>query len=532
MNTIKILAKKLDVGVKVNERGLAPYQCVACAASKAKGMTFARVPVRKSLPLEKLMVDICSVSEPTVDGATMFLLVMDEATRFKWVYLMKAKSEATWHIKVLANRLRVRFPGQHVRRLHFDQSGELAGFCGEQGIELTTTNSYSPQEYGIVERANGIVLPRVKAMLTATHLPNFLWGEALLHVVTTLNHLPTRPLGLVSPHKRLWKEEPALDDLRTCGCLAHVRIPPESIQKKEKLSPRVRLSLLLGYETSTPGYKFLDLVTALVVTARGGNVRFHEEFTCEGTYAKQLLENAYLDGDHGLPENVHVARIKTSMETYLLGWSVELAAKKKQLELVSLAAEPAEDDQSPAEHEVIEDLPVIASSDELVHGVVTPAAEKEVAKEPSEVSKARKRRKRKARKKNAAEVKTDEVAVEGSPAESSLKRPRQKHKANVRLADYVVGNVLVAEEVSIPTTYKQAHASGHWPQWKAAMLAELQSLKAITCRWVFAVKRDERGRVKRFKARLVIRGFKQQQGVNYNKTYAPVIRFETIRAAI
>ncbi|OWY90747.1 polyprotein, partial [Phytophthora megakarya] len=128
---------------------------------------------------------------------------------------------------------------------------------------------------------NGIVLPRIWAMLTATHLPNSLWGEALLHVVTTLNNLPTKPLGLVSPHQRLWKEEPMLDDLRTWGCLAHVRIPPESRQKKEKLSPRARLCLLLGYGVSTPGYKFIDLVTAQVVTwkkcaiSRRVHVRWH-----------------------------------------------------------------------------------------------------------------------------------------------------------------------------------------------------------------------------------------------------------------
>jgi hypothetical protein len=99
------------------------------------------------------------------------------------------------------------------------------------------------------------------------------------------------------------------------------------------------------------------------------------------------------------------------------------------------------------------------------------------------------------------------------------------------------------------TTYKQAHASQFWPQWRAAMLAELKSLKdhktwklvprqnakkikVITCRWVFAVKKDERGRIKRFKARLVIHGLKQQLGINYTETYAPVIRFETIRVAI
>ncbi|OWY92529.1 polyprotein [Phytophthora megakarya] len=94
------------------------------------------------------------------------------------------------------------------------------------------------------------------------------------------------------------------DDLRAWDCLAHVRVPPEWRQKKEKLEPRAKLSLLLGYSETTLGYKFLDLKTAQVVTARGGNVRFHEEFTCDGIYVKQLLENAFLHGDHKLPETV------------------------------------------------------------------------------------------------------------------------------------------------------------------------------------------------------------------------------------
>jgi hypothetical protein len=54
----------------------------------------------------------------------------------------------------------------------------------------------------------------------------------------------------------------------------------------------------------------------------------------------------------------------------------------------------------------------------------------------------------------------------------------------------------------------------------------------ITNRWVFAVKKDEQGFVKRFKARLVVHGFKQKFRINYNETFAPVIRFDTIRVAI
>ncbi|KAG2789201.1 hypothetical protein PC129_g8907 [Phytophthora cactorum] len=115
-------------------------------------------------------------------------------------------------------------------------------------------------------------------MLTAKHMASSLWGEEYLHLVTTLNWMPTKPLGLVSTHQRLCQSESLLDDLRTCGGLAHVRVPPESGQTKEKLEARARLCLLLDYSESTLGFKFIDSVTAQVVAARGGNVKFHGEY--------------------------------------------------------------------------------------------------------------------------------------------------------------------------------------------------------------------------------------------------------------
>ncbi|KAE9332414.1 hypothetical protein PF008_g14954 [Phytophthora fragariae] len=347
MDSVQTLSKKLDVGVKLNENGLTPYEFVACAASKAKRMHHARIPVRKSGPLETLMMDVCTINEETVEGSIMFLCVTDECTRYKWAFLLKEKSEATFHIKVLLNRLRTRFRKLKVQLLLSDQGGEfltkpLEAYCDENGIVQRTTNAYSPQENGVAERANGVFLPRVRAMLASTQTPNILWGEAFLHIVTTLNWLPTRPLGLVSPHRKLFQNEPDLEDLRTWGCLAHVRIPPESRQRKEKLEPRARLCTLLGYSESTLGYKFIDLKTAQVVTARRQNVRFHEEFTTDGTYMKHLLENAFMDGAHELPDTVPVARIRTSMETYLPGWDTTAAAQEKRLEIVSIAGDPQE----------------------------------------------------------------------------------------------------------------------------------------------------------------------------------------------
>ncbi|GJX41931.1 retrovirus-related pol polyprotein from transposon TNT 1-94, partial [Tanacetum coccineum] len=53
--------------------------------------------------------------------------------------------------------------------------------------------------------------------------------------------------------------------------------------------------------------------------------------------------------------------------------------------------------------------------------------------------------------------------------------------------------------------------------------------KAIGCRWVFRIKYHTDGSIQTFKARLVIQGFSQRQGVDYFDTYAPVARITSIR---
>lgn len=160
-------------------------------------MHHARIPVRKSGPLETLMMDVCTINEETVEGSITFLCVIDECTRYKWTFLLKEKSEATFHIKVLLNRSRTRFRKLKVQLLLSDQGGEfltkpLKAYCDENGIEQRTTDVYSPQENGVNERANGVFLPRVRAILASTQMPTILWGEAFLHMMTTtLNWLPT-----------------------------------------------------------------------------------------------------------------------------------------------------------------------------------------------------------------------------------------------------------------------------------------------------------------------------------------------------
>ncbi|KAK3122095.1 hypothetical protein QOZ80_8BG0665070 [Eleusine coracana subsp. coracana] len=457
--------------------------CDVCVLTKQRRFPFPQqTSFRAKERLELVHGDLCGpVTPATPGGRRYFLLLVDDLSRYMWVMVLGSKGEAADAIR-RAQAAAEAECGRKLRVLRTDNGGEFtaaefAAYCADEGIQRHYSAPYSPQQNGVVERRNQTVVGMARALLKQRGMPAVFWGEAVVTAVYILNRSPTKTLDGKTPYEAWHGRKPTVFHLRTFGCLAFAK----ELGHIGKLDDRSTPGVFIGYAEGSKAYRILDPKTQRVRTAR--DVVFDEG---QGW----AWDKAVDDG---------------STPTY------DFTIEYVHFEGAGGAASP----RTPA--------PTATPS-----GTSTPT-QAHVEQSPVEF---------------ATPLSRDEERIDAYHDSEPL---RYRTMEDILGDQPVPGPALrdlkaqlhLACDDGEPRSFAEAERDG---AWRAAMQSEMDAVaenrtwevadlprgqRAITLKWVFKLKRDEAGAIVKHKARLVARGFVQQEGIDFDDAFAPAARMES-----
>ena len=128
---------------------------------------------------------------------------IDNKSRLTTLYLLKTKDEVPWAYKQCKAWVETQM-GKKVKVLNSDQGGEYQGadfveYLKSKGTVQKLNVHDTPQHAGVAECCNRTIGERIHALLHASGLLKFLWGEAARHVVWLLNRMTTKAVEGMTP---------------------------------------------------------------------------------------------------------------------------------------------------------------------------------------------------------------------------------------------------------------------------------------------------------------------------------------------
>lgn len=479
---VRQILKRLEISVKEAED---PF-CEACTVGKMHRLPFPESTSRAESIGEVIHADLCGpMPAKSLGGSKYFLLLKDDYSHYREVFFLESKAETVGCVKRFFKKTEKHCP-RGIRIFRTDNGLEFVNrdmkmLTDAFAIRHQRTVVHTPEQNGSTERDNRTLKEAGRTLMLARGFGAEFWAEAINTAVTTLNLTGTSSIKGATPSELWFRRKPNVKDLHIFGEEVFTHVPKE---KRRTFDAKAKRGYFIGYGEETKGYRVWYPDTNQIMTVR--DVVFSGRF--DRTIARGVCE----DDDAWLNEGSEQEDSNTIEN---------------------------KDEQEAEQREEADDTGQGAPEIEQVESHV----------EPEEV--------------------VEEMTFDDGGDNNQDKGYRLRDRGTLRPPERyrdLVDNLFFAENQE-PLSYREATESKEATLWKKAMDEEFESLiqnnvwelvetvdnlRTIDCKWTFKRKRDANGNVQRHKARLVARGFRQREGIDYQETYSPVVRFDSIRTII
>ncbi|UYV70659.1 hypothetical protein LAZ67_8000192, partial [Cordylochernes scorpioides] len=379
--------------------------------------------------------------------------------------------------------------------IHMDLCGPMptkslggANYLNE-GIHHQRTVPYSPQSNGIAERTNRTLLDWARTMLFDAKLPTEFWAEAIATAAYLKNCTPTKNDNMKTPIEKWTGHKPSVAHLKIFGSLAYYYIPKN---QRNKFDSRARKGIFTGYSRQRKAYRIYDPQDGKIHEVQ--TVKFDENSKGSDLLTSNVFDQHVQD---------HIIYRNEQHESDFFQITHTMGSTPEELN--------TPDNPEP-----------------IPESLGLPRKPGRIAGRTNEDIQA----------KHLINLQEQEERLRASGVRRS-ERIKERNAANV--------TELFSTSMNIPKTYREAMNTPFSDQWKEAMEEEFHSLTShnvwtlvpkpenenlIKGKWIFNIKMNPDGSIDKRKARFVAMGHNQKPGIDYEESFAPVMKLDSLRTLI
>jgi hypothetical protein len=217
-------------------------------------------------PLKLLHIDLFRpVAYLSISGSKYGLVIVDNYSRFTWVFFLQDKSETQETLKHFLRWAQNEFELK-VKKIRSDNGSEFKNlqveeYLEEKGTEHEFSAPYRPQQNGVVERKNMTLIDMARTVIAKYKTPKWFWLEAVNTTCHAINRLYLHRLLKKTTYELLTSNKPNVSYFRVFGSIFYILIKKG---RHSKFAPKAVERFFLGYDSNIKASRVFNKSLGLV----------------------------------------------------------------------------------------------------------------------------------------------------------------------------------------------------------------------------------------------------------------------------